>query len=224
MMHNIAKLGKPGSRSLLETIKSTWKETNFVETIRISWRWLDIYFFSKITIEKNILNIHLKEKSLMNHNSKKTANISNTSIRGKSLLIVNLIFLSKSLGNKTCLIPFNSAIRIGLDLVDPFTGNGRFMTRSVNQILSVSLLQNLNFPYHCLLPKRISASLTIGVKLMKRNHNRETRIIMQMSRTCSYQFRTTKRNNMARNAETLRDRIPIAIGFVFNPIPKEQHR
>jgi hypothetical protein len=70
----------------------------------------------------------------MNHNNnKKTANISNMSNKNKSLLIVNLIFPSKSLGNKVCLILFNSAIRLSLDLVDPFTTNDKFTTRQVNQ-------------------------------------------------------------------------------------------
>ena len=62
-------------------------------------------------------------------NSKKTANKGNTSNRSKSLLIVNPIFLSISLGDKTSLIPFNSAIRFGLDLVDLFATNDRFTTR-----------------------------------------------------------------------------------------------
>jgi hypothetical protein len=104
-------------------------------------------------------------------NSKKTANRGNTSNRGKILLIVNPIFLSISLGNKTSFIPFNSAIIFGLDLVDPFTTNDRFTTKQINQIPSVSLLQSLKFLYHCLLPKRISTGLTIGVRLMKGKHS-----------------------------------------------------
>ena len=88
-------------------------------------------------------------------NSKKTTNRGNTSNMGKSLLIVNPILLSISFGNKTSLIPSNSAIRFGLDFVDSFTTNGRFTTRQINQIPSVSLLQSLKFLYHCLLPKRI---------------------------------------------------------------------
>ena len=79
------------------------------------------------------------------NNSKKIANRGNTSNRGKILLIVNIIFLSISLGNKTSLIPFNSSIRFGLDLVDLFTINGRFTMRQINQIPSVSLFQSLKF-------------------------------------------------------------------------------
>ena len=97
-------------------------------------------------------------------NSKKTTNKGNTSNKGKSLLIVNPIFLSISLGNKTSLIQFNSAIVFGFDLVDPFTTNGKFTTRQINQISSVSFLQSLKFLNYCLLPKRISTSLTIGVR------------------------------------------------------------
>ena len=104
-------------------------------------------------------------------NSKKTANRGNTSNRGKSLLIVNLIFLNISLGNKTSLIPFNSAIRFDLNLVDPFTTNDRFTTRQINQIPSVCLLQSLKFLCHCLLPKRISIGLVIGVRLIKGKHS-----------------------------------------------------
>ena len=87
--------------------------------------------------------------------------------RSKSLLIVNPIFLSISLGNKTSLIPFNRAIRFGLDLVDPFATNDRFTMRQINQVPSMTFLQNLKFLCHCLLPKRVSTGLTIGVRLMK---------------------------------------------------------
>ena len=105
------------------------------------------------------------------NNSKKTANRGNTSNRGKSLLIVNPILLSISLGNKTSLIPFNSAIRFGIDLIDSFITNDRFTMRQINQIPNVSLLQSLKFLYHCLLSKRISTGLTIGVRLMKGKHS-----------------------------------------------------
>ena len=74
------------------------------------------------------------------NNGKQTANESNTTNRGKSLLIVNLIFLSKSLDNKTCLIQFDNSIELDIDLVDQFTTNNRFTTSQVNQILSTSLL------------------------------------------------------------------------------------
>jgi hypothetical protein len=74
------------------------------------------------------------------NNGKKTTNESNTTNRGKSLLIVNLIFLSKSLDNKTCLIQFYNSIELDIDLVDQFTTNDRFTTSQVNQILSTSLL------------------------------------------------------------------------------------
>ena len=100
-------------------------------------------------------------------NSKKTANRGNTSNRDKSLFIVNPIFLSISLSNKTSLIPFNRAIRFGLDLLDPFAANGRFTMRQINQIPGMSLLQNLKFLCHCLLPKRVSTDLTNIVRLMK---------------------------------------------------------
>ena len=100
-------------------------------------------------------------------NSKKTANRGNMSNRSKSLLIVNPIFLSIFLGNKTSLIPFNRAIRFGLDLVDSFAAIGRFTMRQINQVPSLSLLQSLKFLCHCLLPKRVSTSLTIVVRLMK---------------------------------------------------------
>ena len=74
------------------------------------------------------------------NNGKQTANESNTTNRVKSLLIVNLIFLSKSLDNKTCLIQFDNSIELDIDLVDQFTTNDRFTTSQVNQILSTSLL------------------------------------------------------------------------------------
>ena len=104
-------------------------------------------------------------------NSKKTVNRGNMSNRSKSLLIVNPIFLSISLGNKTSLIPFNRAIRFGLDLVDSFAANGRFTMRQINQVPSMSLFQSLKFLCHCLLPKRVSTGLTIGVRLMKGKYN-----------------------------------------------------
>jgi hypothetical protein len=83
-------------------------------------------------------------------NSKKTTNRGNTINKGKGLLIVNPIFLSISLGNKTGLILFNRAIKFGFDLIDPFTINDRFTMRQINQIPSVSLLQSLKFFCHYL--------------------------------------------------------------------------
>ena len=83
-------------------------------------------------------------------NSKKITNRGNTNNKGKGLLIVNPIFLSISLSNKTGLILFNSAIKFGFDLINPFTINDRFNMRQINQIPSVSLLQNLKFFCHYL--------------------------------------------------------------------------
>ena len=131
------------------------------------------------------------------NNGKKIVNRSNTSNWGKSLLIVNLKCLRKYLGNKTCLIPFNSALRFSLGFVNPFTANCRFTIRQVNHIPSVSFLQDLKFLSHCLLSKKISTSLMIGLRLMNKSNNILTRIITQMNRRCSYPFRTTERNGIS---------------------------
>ena len=62
-------LGKPRSRSLFETIKSTSKFADFVGRMEKSRRRLHIDFLNKITIDEYIFDIHLKQLPLANNNN-----------------------------------------------------------------------------------------------------------------------------------------------------------
>jgi hypothetical protein len=63
------KLSKPSSRSLLKAIKSTTKMKNLILRIRVASRWLHVDFLEKITIEKCIFHIHLKQRPMKNSNN-----------------------------------------------------------------------------------------------------------------------------------------------------------
>ena len=94
------ELSKPSSRSLLKPIKSTVKTANLILRIRVARRWLHVDFLKKITIEKCIFHIYLKQRPITNRsNSKQGSNKGKTYNKSKSLLIINVIFLSESLGN-----------------------------------------------------------------------------------------------------------------------------
>ncbi|GMP94104.1 hypothetical protein CsSME_00043686 [Camellia sinensis var. sinensis] len=160
---------------------------------RPKWR-LHVDLLKKITIKEGILDIHLKKlpvASSSNSNSKQTANRGKLSNRGEDLLIINAIFLVETLGNKTSFVALNRAIRMSLDFVDPFAANCSLARRKINNIPSMSFVQNLKFISHSLLPKRISTSLTIGGGFISRKGSRPNNIITKMNRWLSYSVQPT---------------------------------
>ena len=111
--------------------------------------------------------------------------------RSKSLIIINAIFLSESPSNQTSLVTFNEFISPSLDLIDPFTTNCRLARRQNGHVPSMSLVKCIKFISHDLLPKRISASLTIGMRLMESSKGKVTIIISKMRRRSPYPNGTT---------------------------------
>jgi hypothetical protein len=54
---------------LLKAIKSTTKMKNLILRIRVARRWLHVDFLERITIEKCIFHIHLKQRPMKNSNN-----------------------------------------------------------------------------------------------------------------------------------------------------------
>ena len=109
----------------------------------------------------------------------------------KSLLIINAIFLSETPSNQANLVTFNGSINPSLDLIDSFITNCRLARRQSGHVPSMSLVKCIKFISHSLLPKRISASLTIGIRLMESNKGKVTMIISKMRKRNPYLSGTT---------------------------------
>ena len=62
---------------------------------------------------------------------------------------------------------FDESISSGLDLIDPFTTDCILAERQSNHVPSMSFMKSIKFIGYSLLPKRISASLTINMRLME---------------------------------------------------------
>jgi hypothetical protein len=78
-----------------------------------------IELLMQLTMKKIILHIKLRDSpptSRGHHN--KSMNGSPMSNQSKSLLIVTIVLLLETTGNKTHFIALNRAIRTGLDLID----------------------------------------------------------------------------------------------------------
>jgi hypothetical protein len=104
----------------------------------------------------------------------------------KRLLIINAIFLSESLSNQASLVTFNRSISFGLDLIDPFTTDCRLARRQSGHVPSMSFVKSIKFIDHSLSPKRISASLTIGMRLMESSKCKVTMIISKVRKRSLY--------------------------------------
>ena len=109
----------------------------------------------------------------------------------KSLLIINAIFLSESLSNQASLVTLNGSISPSLDLIDSFTTNCRLTRRQSGHVPIMSFVKCIKFISYSLLLKRISANLTIGMKLMESSKAKVTMIISKMRRRSPYPNGTT---------------------------------
>ena len=99
-------------------MESTYK---FLPLSTKTWWSLHIDFFSEIPMKKRVLNVHLVEISTTNGGkSKKASKSGELGHMSKSFSIVNTFTLGEAFGNKASFVTFNSAIRIILDLVDPW--------------------------------------------------------------------------------------------------------
>ena len=79
--------------------------------MRVTRRKLHIDFLLEFTIKKNIFDIHLIEWPFASRrNDNKSPDRRKSSHMSKSLLIINPILMSKTLGNKASLVVISSAI------------------------------------------------------------------------------------------------------------------
>ena len=105
---------------------------------------MHVHFFLEVSIEKNILHIHLIKRPMANSShSNETSDRCKVSNRSKSFLIVNTIFLSKAFSNEVSLISFNRSIILGLDLINLPTTYYRLTRRQINHILSVIFVKGI---------------------------------------------------------------------------------
>jgi hypothetical protein len=112
--------------------------------------------------------------------------------RRKSLLIIDTVFLSKSLGNQARIVSFDGSISPSLDLIDLFITDCKLARRQSGHVPSMSFMKSIKFIDYSLLPKRISASLTIGMRLMESSKCKVTMKISKLRRRNPYPMGTKK--------------------------------
>ena len=115
-----------------------------IALVWIAKGWLHVHFFLEVSIEERILHIHLIKRPTVNSSHRnETSNSCKMTNRSKCFLIVNIILLSKALGNKANLVPFNRSISLCLDLVNPPTTYYKLTRRQINHIPSVILIKGI---------------------------------------------------------------------------------
>ena len=162
---------------------------------------MHVYFFLEVSIEENILHIHLIKRPMVNssHNNE-TSDRCKASNRSKSFLIVNAIFLSKAFHNEVSLVLFNKSISLGL--VNLPTTCYKLTRRQINHIPNVIFVKVIKFFEDSLLPKRVSIGLTIGVRLIEDGKSKIAVIISEIRWRNAYLSRAT----MVRTNKRLRGR------------------
>jgi hypothetical protein len=112
-----------------------------------------VNILTQLTIKKGILHIKLRDKPLPNRShSKKSVNSGHMSNRSKSLIIIPVLLLLKTMSNKTSLIALKRTIRASLILIDPFTSD-RMNTWGIgHKIPRASQLKSSNLLSHRVLP------------------------------------------------------------------------
>ena len=89
------------------------------------------------------------------------------------------------------LITFDGSISPGLDLIDPFTIDSRLARKQSGHVPIMSFMKSIKFIGHSFFPKRINASLTIGMRLMESSMCKVTMIISKVRRRSLYLMGTT---------------------------------
>jgi hypothetical protein len=91
---------------------------------RIPRWWMHVNILTTLTIKKCILDIKLRDESLLHRShGKKSANSGHMSNGSKSLIIITIVLLLKTMSNKTCLIALKRTVRASLNLIDPLTSD-----------------------------------------------------------------------------------------------------
>jgi hypothetical protein len=87
--------------------------------------------------------------------------------RSKSLIIIMILLLLKTMSNKTSLIALKRTVRASLNLLDPLTSDRTNTWGTGHKIPHASLLKSNNFLSHRVLPFRMKNSITIKSWLRK---------------------------------------------------------
>ena len=147
---------KPSTRGLLEPIQSFAKPTNLAWSMLNSWRRGHINLFMRVTIQKGILDIHLKDLPLSNGcNCNHSTNCRHLCNWGKCLLVVKTILLGIPFCYKSSLISFNRATIFCFYLLHLTTNYHIFPRRKRNRVPCMSLMKSSEFFSHNIQPKRI---------------------------------------------------------------------
>jgi hypothetical protein len=129
------------------------KVTNHTLRDRIPKWWTPINILTQLTIKKCILHIELRDESIPNRrHNKKSANSGHMSNGNKSLIIITILLLLKTKGNKTSLIALKRTIGASLNLIDSLTSDRTNMWGAGHKIPHVSLLKSSNLLSHHVLP------------------------------------------------------------------------
>jgi hypothetical protein len=100
------------------------KVTNHTLRDRIHRWWTHVNILMQLTIKKDILYIKLRDGPLMNRShGKKSVNSAHMSNKSKSLIVIMILLLLKTTGNKTSLIALKRTVRVSPNVIDPIISN-----------------------------------------------------------------------------------------------------
>jgi hypothetical protein len=125
-------------------------------------RLLAVDSFVKITVQEGVGHIHLIDgPGLGSGKSKDYPNGGRFNNRTESLPIIHAGLSSEAANHPASLLPRQSAVRVHLVSINPFTGNHVRTWRTRNQRPSVILQQSIKFIEHCSAPIWIFEFLAI---------------------------------------------------------------
>lgn len=103
---------------MLESLERAEKATNHTIRDRIPRGSLHVYLLTQIAIEKDILDVKLRDRLLSNRGHiKESANSGYMGDGREGLIVITTILLLKTTGHKMSLVAVKRAIRASLDLV-----------------------------------------------------------------------------------------------------------
>jgi hypothetical protein len=152
------------------------KVTNHALRDRIPRWWMHVNILMQLTIKKSILHIKLRDGPSPNRShDKKSARSSHMSNRSKSLIIISIMLLLKTMSNKTSLILLKRTIKASLNLIYPLISDQMNTWGIGHKIPRVSPLKGSNHLSHRVLPFRMKNSIMIRSWLRKSSSSESRR-------------------------------------------------
>jgi hypothetical protein len=129
---------------------------------------MHVNILTKLTIKKDILHIKLRDELLPNRShNKKSVNSGHMSNTSKSLIIIMILLLLKTMSNETSLIALKRTIRASLNLVDPLISDRMNTWGTWHKIPPASPLKSSNLLSHRMLPFWMKNNIVIRSWLRK---------------------------------------------------------